>query len=166
MVASKKEEQTTWTSDVYYGKDAIDDMWNLIVKRLKAHPSPTRGESSRQILWKWGQFASIGVYGGNGTIRALRIWKVPWRRFYPRFTKRCTFGLQLMCTLCRLVLITFLLAFLILFRCFLCILPLYQGVPYAFNEIDFLLINKKKKLGCTFGPLGHILVGYVTWVFI
>jgi hypothetical protein len=67
-----------------------------------------------------------------------------------------------MCTLCRLVLITFLLAFLILFRCFLCILPLYQGVPYAFNEIDFLLINKKKKLGCTFGPLGHILVGYVT----
>jgi hypothetical protein len=50
-----------------------------------------------------------------------------------------------MCTLCRLVLITFLLAFLILFRCFLCILPLYQGVPYAFNEIDFLLINKKKK---------------------
>jgi hypothetical protein len=74
---------------------------------------------------KWRLFASFGAYGGKGAIGALRIWKVPWRRFYPNFTLHCTFELRLMCTLCCLVLMTFLLAFLILIRCFLCILLVY-----------------------------------------
>jgi hypothetical protein len=71
---------------------------------------------------KWRLFASFGVYEGKETIGALRIWKGPWRRFHPLFTIHCTFGLWLMCTLCHLALMTFLLEFLLLLRCFLCIL--------------------------------------------
>jgi hypothetical protein len=70
-------------------------------------------------------FVSFGAYGGKWTIGALRIWKVHWRRFYSLFTLRCTFRLRLMCIFCRLVLMTCLLVFLFLIRCFLCILPVY-----------------------------------------
>jgi hypothetical protein len=55
----------------------------------------------QEALWfgKWQLFASFGAYGEIETIVALRIWKVPWKRFYPRSTLLCTFGLRLMSTL-------------------------------------------------------------------
>jgi len=51
---------------------------------------------SKRVLQcgKWRLFASFGVYGGKGIIRALRIWKVSWRRFYPHFTIRCIFWIM------------------------------------------------------------------------
>jgi hypothetical protein len=49
---------------------------------------------------KWRLFASFGAYGGKETIRALRIWKVYWKRmFYHRSTLLSTFELRLMSTL-------------------------------------------------------------------
>jgi hypothetical protein len=74
---------------------------------------------------KWLLFASFGVYGVKKIIGVLRIVKVPWRRFYSRFTILCTFGLRLVCTLCHIVLMIFLFAFLVLFRYFLCTLLVY-----------------------------------------
>jgi len=85
---------------------------------------------------KWFLFASLCVYGGKGTIGVLRIWKVHWRRFYPRFTILCTVGLRLMCTLCHLVLVIFLFAFLVLFRCSL-------GIKNVFSLVYFVCT-----LGC------------------
>jgi hypothetical protein len=48
--------------------------------------------------------------------------------------------------------LTFSLAFLFLVRCFPCILPVYQGVPYAFliNLISYLSKKKKKGLSIAF----------------
>jgi hypothetical protein len=48
---------------------------------------------------KWRLFASFGVYGGKEIIRPLRIWRRPWRRFYPPFTTLCFFRLWYMCPL-------------------------------------------------------------------
>jgi len=46
---------------------------------------PLEGQGTLRFE-KWRLFASFGAYGGKETIGALRIWKVPWKRFYPCFT--------------------------------------------------------------------------------
>jgi hypothetical protein len=43
-------------------------------------------------------------------------------------------------------------SFLFLVRRSAYILPVYVGVPYAFNKTDYYL-SKKKKFFCEFGPL-------------
>jgi hypothetical protein len=79
--------------------------------------SPLEGQG---MLWfgKLSLFAPFGAYGEKETRGTLRIWKIPWKKFYHRSTLLCTFGLQLMSILCLLLLLTFSLAFLFLIRCF------------------------------------------------
>jgi hypothetical protein len=77
------------------------------------------GRPRSAAVWKMTHICLFWCLCREETIGALRIWKVPWKRFYPRSTLLCPFGLWLMSTFCLLLLLIFLLAFLFLIRCLL-----------------------------------------------
>jgi hypothetical protein len=98
------------------------------------------------LFGKWHLFVSSGAFGGKETIGVLKTWKEPWKRLFLCSNILCIVGLRLMSIICLFLFLTFSLAFLFLVRCFPCILPVYQGAPYAFliNLISYL--PKKKKI--------------------
>jgi hypothetical protein len=79
--------------------------------------------------------------------QVLRTSKGHWKRLSLYSSKLCIFRPLLMFLISRLVIVIFLFFLLILARCFFlytsCVLLVYLGSPYAFNDICQLLAGKK-----------------------